>query len=425
MASARPLNWVLGARSETGYVRTANEDRMGWTRAAYGDVYVVSDGMGGYRGGALAAELTVRTLQDQLATLSSGDVALPEQVRQAFLAANQAVYQRRRADDPDTRDMGATGVALITSGARILVGHVGDSRAYLWRERDGLKQLTRDHTRVQKMVDGGLVTPTQAAAHPDASILDRAIGHQPTVEVDVSSWMTLKPGDMLLLCSDGLSGYVEDAEIAKVLRSKGDPQTLADRLVDCALIKGGEDNVTVQLVRFGGPSSTSMSNLLGKPAVLLPIAAVMSAAVAWVVVTTHAAATETRIGLLQSQLDSTNQTLKAVQKASEDTANSTNSRLQELIAAVKKSAPSASVPTLAASEPSKLDAQRSPSKKNEIPKKKLNTPVLAPVNPKEPGTSANHEPGVAPGAASATAPAAVPRVPASSPAASAAETPVQ
>ena len=429
MASAKPLKWVLGARSETGYVRTANEDRMGWTRAAYGDVYVVSDGMGGYCGGALAAELTVHTLQDHLAALSSGDVALPEQMRQAFLAANQAVYQRRRADDPDTRDMGATGVALITSGARVLVGHVGDSRAYLWRERDGLKQLTRDHTRVQKMVDGGLVTPAQAAAHPDASVLDRAIGHQPTVEVDVSSWMTLKPGDMLLLCSDGLSGYVDDAEIAKVLRSKGDPQTLADRLVDCALIKGGEDNVTVQLVRFGGPSSTSMSNLLGKPAVLLPIAAVMSATVALVVATTYPAATETRIGSLQSKLDKTIQTLENLQKASEDTARSANLRLQELTTAVKKIAPSASAPTPAASAPPKLDAQRISLKKNEGPKKKSTASVLAPATPKEPGTSANHDPGVAPGAASGAAstaaPAAVPRVPASSPAASAAETPVQ
>jgi serine/threonine protein phosphatase PrpC len=253
MASVEAPTWVLGARSETGYVRACNEDRMGWTRTAYGNIYVVADGMGGYRGGALAAELTVHTLQDRLAALFPGDAAFPEQVRQAFLTANQAVYTRRRADDPDTRDMGATGVALITWGPRILVGHVGDSRAYLWQKEGGLKRLTRDHTPLGKKVDGA----SAAAADLDAGILDRAIGHLPTVEADVSAWITLTAGDMALLCSDGLCGYVDDAEINEVLGSKIDPQALTDKLVDCALSKGGEDNVTVQLVRFSDVSSRS------------------------------------------------------------------------------------------------------------------------------------------------------------------------
>ena len=90
MASQKPLKWRLGARSETGYVRTANEDRMGWTRTTYGDVYVIADGMGGYRGGALAADLTVRALRDQLATLSANDASFDDKVRQAFVAAKGA-----------------------------------------------------------------------------------------------------------------------------------------------------------------------------------------------------------------------------------------------------------------------------------------------------------------------------------------------
>jgi protein phosphatase len=237
----------LGRTLGNGYVRPANEDRMGGMRTPFGHVYVVSDGMGGYRGGALAAELIVNSLRDQLGALSPASATFAEQVRQAFQLANQEVYQRRQAEDPDTRDMGATAVALITWGTKIMVGHAGDSRAYLWSKGSGLKRLTRDHTRVQKMVEAGLVTPEQAAVHPDASILDRAMGHQPTIDVDVSTWTTLKPGDMVLLCSDGLSGYVDDSEIATILRSTGDPSVLASKLVDCALMKGGADNVTVQL----------------------------------------------------------------------------------------------------------------------------------------------------------------------------------
>ncbi len=245
--SASP--WILGARSETGYVRTANEDRMGWTRAPFGDVYVISDGMGGYRGGALAAELTIRVLQEQLIRATPDSREFPEQVREAFLAANRTVRERRDPADPETSDMGATGVALITSGRRFAVAHVGDSRGYLWR-RGKLEQLTRDHSRVQAMVDNGLLTPEQAAAHPDASVLDRAIGHKPDVQVDVSEWRAVEAGDMLLLCSDGLCGYVRDEEIAAVLQAGGTPRELTDRLVGCALAKGGEDNVTVQLVGY-------------------------------------------------------------------------------------------------------------------------------------------------------------------------------
>jgi serine/threonine protein phosphatase PrpC len=278
MTSTQTLRRVLGARSETGYVRAANEDRMGWSRTPYGDVYIVSDGMGGYRGGALAAELTVHTLQERLAAATPDAANLPQLLRDAFLAANAAVFQRRRPDDPDTRDMGATGVALLAAGAGVLVGHVGDSRAYLWRRGQGLTRLTRDHTRVQKMLDAGLVTAEEAVTHPDASVLDRAIGYQATVEVDVSEWILPRSGDMVLLCSDGLCGYVDDAEIGRILRSKGEPQALADMLVDSALVKGGEDNVTVQLVSFRSGSGLSIANVLGKPLVLVPLSALVCTA---------------------------------------------------------------------------------------------------------------------------------------------------
>lgn len=303
MAVGKGMQWVLGARSETGFVRTANEDRMGFTRTPFGNVYVVSDGMGGYRGGALAAELTVCTLQNHLASLAPGHSAVPDRVREAFAAANQAVYERRRPDDPDTRNMGATGVVLVTAGTRVLVGNVGDSRAYLVPHRSGvLRQLTRDHTRVQKMVEAGVLTTIQAAEHPEANVLDRAIGHQLTVEVDVSGWIEVKPRDMVLLCSDGLSGYVDDGEIEKVVRSPGSPQQLADKLVELALSKGGEDNVTVQLVRFGQGASASRWQQFSRPAFVAPIAMLATAGVVWQVAASHLEAAKATMAQLEGRL---------------------------------------------------------------------------------------------------------------------------
>lgn len=242
--------WVLGARSETGFVRTANEDRMAWTRTAYGDLFLVSDGMGGYRGGALAAEITVQVLQEKLALIPAGSERFSDLIHQAFQAANREVFDRRLVGDPETCDMGATGVALITDGRRVIAANVGDSRAYLWRRGTGLRRLTRDHSRVQSLIDAGLLTAEQAADHSEASVLDRAIGHQASVEVDVSDWIPMLPGDMLMLCSDGLCGYVGDDEIGSILSASRKPQEITDALIERALDKGGYDNITVQLLRY-------------------------------------------------------------------------------------------------------------------------------------------------------------------------------
>jgi serine/threonine protein phosphatase PrpC len=227
---------------------------MGWSRTSFGDVYVISDGMGGHRGGAKAAELTISTLQESLLHASLQDGDFKAQVREAFSAANETVRKHRNPDDPNTREMGATAVMLITQGDRFMVAHVGDSRAYLWRPwYFGLKRLTRDHTRAQELADRKVIPAKEADSHPDASMLVRAMGHAPTVEVDISDWQQIQPGEMLLLCSDGLCGYVSDREIRSSLRSGHDPRRITDALIAKALKKGGEDNVTVQLLRYEPP----------------------------------------------------------------------------------------------------------------------------------------------------------------------------
>jgi protein phosphatase len=257
---ANTREWSVGARSETGYVRNENQDRMSCVGTPCGYAYIVSDGMGGRRAGALAAQLTIETLTHALLGIQSIPFA-PDAIRHALEEANKMVYARGHSGVAETQGMGATAVVLFVAGSQALVAHVGDSRAYLHAE-GVLRQLTRDHSLVQKMVDAGLLAVTDAASHPDSSILDRAIGVLPDVEVDISGWISLHEGDRILLCSDGLHGYVADSEIIAVLENKGSPQELADRLVDVALRKGGEDNITVQLLEYGRPRKSAWSKMV-------------------------------------------------------------------------------------------------------------------------------------------------------------------
>jgi serine/threonine protein phosphatase PrpC len=302
VTAKRSTDWLLGARSETGYVRSVNEDRMAWAPTAFGHVLVLADGMGGYQGGAQAAEITVQTLKDSLSAIPAGSGRFGDQIRKAFVAANREVFSRRNPEDPKTREMGATGLALVTCGSRAMVAHVGDSRAYLWRRGSALRQLTTDHTLVQSMVDTGILTPGEAAAHPDASVLDRAIGHQSVVQADVSDWIDLQPGDTVLLCSDGLCGYVSDADIEAVLRADDDPQSATDSLVECALKAGGHDNVTVQLARYEPENAGLAKRFVASPVMMIPVFAVLAGIGAIVVGEQLAQAPRAEVSALRQEI---------------------------------------------------------------------------------------------------------------------------
>lgn len=239
----------VGARSETGYVRSENQDRMSWSSTSWGQLYIVADGMGGHASGAKAAELTTIGLE-QFLREAPLDAGIETAVRTAFEKTNKDVYDRAHTGDPVTDGMGSTGVILLISGRTATIAHVGDSRAYLFR-KGKLELLTKDHTQVQRMVDACILTPEQAKNHPSSSILDRAIGNRPTVEVSVLTDLKLANGDGILLCSDGLSGYCDDEEIFSAIDQALTPQENVDRLISLALQKGGEDNVTVQMIKIG------------------------------------------------------------------------------------------------------------------------------------------------------------------------------
>lgn len=224
----------IAAVTDIGHVRDQNEDRY----LVAEPVVAVADGMGGHLGGEVAAQLAVETLE-RLTQRREGSLA--DRVREA----NRAVWERSRSD-PTVAGMGTTLTAVELGEGRARVAHVGDSRAYRFRDGE-LLRLTEDHTVVHRMVLEGQLTEEQAELHPYRNILTRVLGVEPAVDVDEAE-VDLRPGDRLLLCSDGLTGMLPERRILQVLAEETDPRSAADRLVAEANAAGGVDNITVIVV---------------------------------------------------------------------------------------------------------------------------------------------------------------------------------
>lgn len=221
------------AVSDLGMARENNED------AAYAGtrLVAVADGIGGLPGGEVASDIVIRALTDL--DRESGGSAL-DGLYKSIDAANRAI--RAAVDSaPDLSGMGTTLTAILLDGERIALAHVGDSRAYLLRDRV-LTQLTKDDTYVQALVDRGALTASEARVHPQRSLITQAVqGQQFNLATAV---VEARAGDRLLLCSDGLSDMVEDADIAAVLRDCAEPRECGQRLIELALAAGGRDNIT-------------------------------------------------------------------------------------------------------------------------------------------------------------------------------------
>ncbi len=239
----------VGAKTHPGKVRTENQDRMSRSQSPIGEVFIVADGMGGHQGGATAAAMTNDGFASHLTSALPG--SLPEAaLQEAARTTNAEIYNQANSGNPATARMGATVVLAVVNGPRMLVAHAGDSRAYLFRNGK-LIRLTKDHSAVQQMIDHNMITEEEARDHPDSSVINRAFGQKPEIDLEISQTHTIQPGDGLLLCTDGLCGYVDDAEIARVINSYEEPQDVTDALINLALDAGGEDNVTVQFLQFG------------------------------------------------------------------------------------------------------------------------------------------------------------------------------
>jgi serine/threonine protein phosphatase PrpC len=229
----------LSVRSDTGRVRAHNEDRY----LVSPPLLAVADGMGGAQAGEVAAEVAVEHLQALERPLAAA------RLRTAIEEANELI-RRMAAEDPNRAGMGTTvTAALLGDDGRLELLHVGDSRAYLLR-RGELRQLTDDHSVVAELVRRGTLAPEEAESHPQRNVITRALGAEPEVLVDHGQ-VPLEPGDIILLCTDGLSAYVPEQEIRRVLVDSPTLEEAARALVEDANQAGGVDNVTVLLARVG------------------------------------------------------------------------------------------------------------------------------------------------------------------------------
>jgi protein phosphatase len=225
---------IAAAATDIGQVREGNEDAY----LVLPPLFAVADGMGGHRGGEVASNLALQTIQS---LFESREGELTEQVERA----NRAVFERSQVDR-EVAGMGTTLTAALVEGARARLAHVGDSRAYLLRAGE-LHLLTEDHTLVHRMVQEGEITPAEAETHPHRSILTRALGVEDVLQVDEGE-VELVVGDRLLLCTDGLTAMVSEREIRAVLADTPDPHEAVERLVRAANEAGGIDNITVVLL---------------------------------------------------------------------------------------------------------------------------------------------------------------------------------
>jgi protein phosphatase len=281
----RPILVEVAGHSDTGRTRTQNQDsflvanladpadgvpplRLGQGTSAQagpsqgnvtlgprGLLLLVADGMGGAAAGAVASALGARTIHGTLSERWSADRDLTparfaSRLAEAVQAAN-AVLHERAQDQPELEGMGTTATVVGVLEEYLYVAQVGDSRAYLFRDGQ-LTQITRDQSMVQNLVDAGQLTPEEAEASDSRNVILQAVGVAPTVDVDLT-YQPLRKNDLLLLCSDGLSGVVHRDTLESVLQTTPDLAEACRVLVELANEGGGPDNITTVLARFGGP----------------------------------------------------------------------------------------------------------------------------------------------------------------------------
>ncbi|WP_077622067.1 Stp1/IreP family PP2C-type Ser/Thr phosphatase [Sediminibacillus massiliensis] len=236
--------------TDKGRVRSHNEDSGGvYINSAQQILAVIADGMGGHKAGDVASHMAASGLKEkweETSAFSSPDQA-EEWLTRKIKEVNDSIL-RHAEQNEGCRGMGTTIVAVICTRDFITISHIGDSRCYL-ANGQGFKQLTEDHSLVNELVRSGQITKNDADHHPRKNVLLKALGTEPDVQADVSS-IGWEVGNSLLLCSDGLSNKVEDREISDKMQLPIGLESIAQRLIDLANERGGEDNISLVLVRY-------------------------------------------------------------------------------------------------------------------------------------------------------------------------------
>ncbi len=261
------MNYDYAALTDTGRMRENNEDSVSVDPAT--GLVVLADGMGGYNAGEVASGMATTFITTELGQWLSqaGEQALSRDVKRAMEIcvenANTSIFTSAESN-AHYSGMGTTLVVGAFIGSRLILGHIGDSRCYRWRYNT-LVPITRDHSLLQEQLDAGLITPEQAAVSPNRNLVTRALGVEASVELEVNEFR-VEPGDVYLMCSDGLTDMVSDTAIATEFSRSEDLETLALNLITIANAAGGRDNISVLLVNASQSTKKRglIDRLLGK-----------------------------------------------------------------------------------------------------------------------------------------------------------------
>ena len=242
--------------SDTGRRRRRNEDNY----VVAPPLFAVADGMGGAQAGEVASRLATAALEggttEELSGLERVDALIQE--------ANRRIYDRA-STDPSASGMGTTMTVALVEGMTVMIGHVGDSRAYLVRG-DTMEQLTEDHSLVNELLKSGKLSEEEAHVHPQRSVITRAVGTDPDVDVDAFT-IEAEDGDVFLICSDGLTDMVDDVDILELVdRNRGDLEQAVRSLVQFANKEGGEDNITAVAFRISASGEPALEDTVTMPA---------------------------------------------------------------------------------------------------------------------------------------------------------------
>ncbi len=233
--------------TDIGKKRKLNQDYVYTSEMPIGalpNLFLVADGMGGHKAGDYASRCCIETIVEYVR--SSLDVGIIPVLERAIHYANEVV-RKQAASDEAYSGMGTTVVAAVVDGENLCVANVGDSRLYVVGNRE-IRQVTRDHSLVEEMVRMGGIRPEQARSHPDKNIITRAVGVEANIDIDFFK-VKLEKGDIVLMCSDGLTNMIEDEEIRMILQGKRDLPDKAEGLINAANNNGGKDNIAVVLIQ--------------------------------------------------------------------------------------------------------------------------------------------------------------------------------
>jgi protein phosphatase len=241
---------LVGAATDKGMVRNINQDSMFLPDNPSIKLFIVADGMGGHKAGEIASKLAIENIhkyindtKDMITSIEKAQATISE----AMSIANRQIYEYS-THDQECDGMGTTVTLAYIYRNKIVIGHVGDSRAYIIR-RGGIAQLTEDHSLVNQLIKGGKITIEEAVKHPQRHVITRAVGTSEDIEIDT---IVLKPekDDILILCSDGLTNMVGDIELLSIFVDRQDMHEACNVAVDLAKANGGNDNITVIAIRI-------------------------------------------------------------------------------------------------------------------------------------------------------------------------------